>query len=71
MHASLTHTLQAYFENLVLLGSNALNGTGNSLDNLLTGNSGNNTLTGLSGNDTLDPGSSGTDALIGGTGDDT
>jgi Ca2+-binding RTX toxin-like protein len=35
-----------------LTGTNAVNGTGNTLDNILTGNTGTNTLTGGAGNDT-------------------
>jgi Ca2+-binding RTX toxin-like protein len=35
-----------------LTGANAINGTGNTLDNVLTGNSGVNVLTGGAGNDT-------------------
>jgi Ca2+-binding RTX toxin-like protein len=59
-----------YVENLTLLGSGALNGTGNDLDNILTGNSGNNVLDGGNGNDTLD-GGAGADTLTGGAGNDT
>ena len=46
------------------------NGTGNTLDNLLTGNSARNRLEGLAGADTLD-GGAGLDTLVGGTGNDT
>jgi trimeric autotransporter adhesin len=56
-------------ENLTLLGAAALNGTGNTLANLITGNSGNNALSGLDGNDTL-VGGDGDDSLNGGTGND-
>jgi Ca2+-binding RTX toxin-like protein len=69
VQASLSWTLGSNVENLTLTGSSAINGTGNTLDNVLTGNSGNNTLTGAAGNDTLD-GGTGTDTLIGGTGND-
>jgi len=71
VNASVTYTLGNNLENLTLTGTSALNGTGNTLDNILTGNSGNNTLTGLAGNDTFDPGSAGTDVLVGGQGNDT
>ena len=50
--ASLTYTLGANVENLTLTGSDNLNGTGNTLANVLTGNSGVNILTGGAGNDT-------------------
>ncbi|AFZ24601.1 Ca2+-binding protein, RTX toxin [Cylindrospermum stagnale PCC 7417] len=57
-------------ENLTLTGTAAINGTGNTGNNVITGNSGNNTLNGGAGNDTLD-GGAGVDTLIGGTGNDT
>ncbi len=41
-----------YIENLALTGSASINGTGNSLNNILTGNTGVNVLTGSTGNDT-------------------
>ena len=53
-----------------MTGTSAINGTGNTLDNVLIGNSGVNTLTGSGGNDTLD-GGAGADTLTGGTGNDT
>ena len=61
VRASVTHTLGNNLESLVLTGSSAINGTGNSLANTLTGNSANNTLTG----------GAGADVLIGGAGNDT
>ncbi len=63
-------TNYANIENLLLTGTTNINGTGNTLNNLLTGNSGNNTLDGGLGNDTLN-GGLGVDNLIGGLGNDT
>ncbi|MFI0842489.1 calcium-binding protein [Mesorhizobium sp. IMUNJ 23232] len=57
-------------ERLTLTGSSAINGSGNSLGNIITGNSANNSLAGSSGNDTLS-GGSGDDTLNGGSGKDT
>jgi Ca2+-binding RTX toxin-like protein len=66
----ITRTLGENFENLVLQGSDALNGTGNSLNNSIAGNSGANLLVGFEGSDTL-TGGIGMDSLDGGAGDDT
>lgn len=64
--------------NLTLTGTNSINGTGNSKDNIITGNAANNVLNGADGQDTL-TGLSSTDAklgrgtvdtLTGGTGND-
>jgi trimeric autotransporter adhesin len=70
VNATLAWTLGNNLENLTLLGTTAINGTGNTLANVLTGNSAINVLTGLAGNDTLD-GGAGADTLVGGTGNDT
>jgi len=51
--ASVSHTLAANIEHLILTGSANLNGVGNALDNSLTGNAGNNTLKGLGGADLM------------------
>jgi Ca2+-binding RTX toxin-like protein len=51
--SAVTFTLPANVENLTLTGSGAINGTGNTLANVINGNSGNNTLAGRQGNDTL------------------
>jgi VCBS repeat-containing protein len=67
--ASVNYTLASNIENLDLVGTANINGTGNALDNLIVGNSGNNTLTGMEGNDTLD-GGIGADTMAGGVGDD-
>ncbi|MBB4063598.1 M10 family metallopeptidase [Gellertiella hungarica] len=56
-------------ENLTLLGTASINGTGNALANILTGNGGNNSLSGLDGADTL-KGLAGNDSLFGGNGID-
>jgi Ca2+-binding RTX toxin-like protein len=69
VQTALTYTLGTNVENLKLTGTNAVSGTGNSLDNSISGNSAANTLTGGAGNDTLD-GGAGNDSMIGGIGND-
>jgi Ca2+-binding RTX toxin-like protein len=61
VQASVTYTLGAQLENLTLTGTTAIDGTGNTANNVLTGNSAANVLNGGMGADTL----------IGGLGDDT
>ncbi|MBD2269267.1 DUF4347 domain-containing protein [Anabaena sp. FACHB-1391] len=56
-----TYTLSANVENLTLQGTTAINGTGNTLNNIITGNTADNVLTGGAGADTL----------IGGAGNDS
>ncbi len=70
VQASVTHSLGQFVENLTLTGSTAINGNGNSLDNVITGNEAANTLNGVAGNDTL-IGNGGNDTLLGGDGNDT
>lgn len=67
--SSVTYTLSAYIEELVLTGKAHINGTGNNQDNLLIGNNGNNSLAGFDGNDIID-GLGGNDAYLGGAGND-
>ncbi len=52
VQSSVTHTLAANVENLTLMGTGAINGTGNALNNVLVGNNAANTLTGGAGDDT-------------------
>ena len=63
------YTLIANIENLTMGGANAINGTGNSADNVITGNNGINTLVGAGGADTIN-GSGGADNINGGAGAD-
>ena len=65
----LNYTLGANVESLILTGAGNINGTGNSLDNLMIGTGANNNLIGGQGNDTL-AGGAGDDLLNGGTGGD-
>jgi len=67
VRATISYDLAANVERLMLLGSAALDGTGNELDNALAGNGGANVLRGLAGNDQLG-GGLGADRLIGGAG---
>jgi len=70
VRASVNWTLGANQENLELIGSANISGTGNAQDNRLIGNDGNNILNGGAGDDYLD-GGKGVDKLSGGTGNDT
>jgi Ca2+-binding RTX toxin-like protein len=67
--ASITYTLGASVEDLRLIGSALINGTGNSGANSIVGNNVANTLTGLGGNDYIE-GKLGDDIINGGRGDD-
>jgi Ca2+-binding RTX toxin-like protein len=74
--SSVDWTLGSNVENLTLTGTDRIDGTGNSLDNILIGNTAANSLVGGAGNDTLDGGGfarhgGNGDDLFGGTGDDT
>ncbi|MDX2308598.1 MAG: hypothetical protein NW216_10190 [Hyphomicrobium sp.] len=69
---TMTRSLASFpaIENLTLLGTGPINGSGNNLANRLTGNNGNNILDGGAEKDSL-VGGLGNDTLKGGTGNDT
>ena len=53
IRTTVSYTMGANVENLVLFGNTALNGSGNSIANTITGNIANNIINGGDGNDTL------------------
>jgi Ca2+-binding RTX toxin-like protein len=61
IQSGVSHALGANVERLTLIGTGAINGMGNSLNNTMTGNSAANSISGGVGND----------AMTGGTGNDT
>jgi Ca2+-binding RTX toxin-like protein len=67
VNSIVSYRLAAEVENLTLLGTVGLSGTGNDLANVITGNSGANVLSGEGGNDTI-AGGLGNDTLFGGAG---
>lgn len=77
--ASISYVLDDNVEDLILTGTNDIDGTGNDLNNMITGNAGANRLDGGDGEDTMSAdagndsldGGAGNDNLTGGTGDDT
>jgi trimeric autotransporter adhesin len=79
VYSSVSYTLGDNIENLVLVGGDAINGTGNDLDNDLQGNDRANVISGGAGNDHISTdggddillGGAGNDTLIGGAGSDT
>ncbi len=70
VQATVSITLPDNFENLRLAGSNAIDGFGNALDNILDGNDAANLLLGGDGNDSAS-GGDGDDTLQGGFGSDS
>jgi Ca2+-binding RTX toxin-like protein len=69
VYASVSYTLGSNVEKLVLTGTEAINGTGTKLDNVLVGNAAANKLDGGYGSDTLS-GGLGNDTLTGDNGAD-
>jgi len=69
VQSSITYTLTDNVENLTLTGADVINGTGNTLNNIITGNAAANVLDGGAGADSLYAGA-GDDTLLGGTGND-
>ena len=76
--STVSYTLGANEDNLVLLGTGNINGSGNAGNNQITGNAGANVLNGLGGNDWMDAGGGndvlyldGNDWVNGGAGADT
>lgn len=69
VEASVSYTLGANVENILLTSTGNFSATGNELSNRLIGNGGNNTLIGLAGDDSLN-GGTGADRMEGGTGND-
>ena len=63
VNASITYALGANVENLTLTGTAAINGTGNTLNNVITGNAAANILDGGAGADTM-AGGAGNDVYI-------
>ncbi|GLK90814.1 calcium-binding protein [Pseudomonas turukhanskensis] len=67
--SSLTYVLGSDLENLTLTGKAALNGTGNTRDNILIGNDGANVLDGGNGADSMSGGKGNDTYIVGSVGD--
>ena len=63
VHSSVTYTLPGNVEDLILIATASVNGTGNAAANIIVGNGGNNLLAGLGGNDKL-TGGAGKDTFL-------
>lgn len=70
VNSSVSYTLPLNVENLLLTGTQAINGAGNDLSNIITGNSAANQLNGNDGHDTIN-GREGADTMSGGAGFDS
>ena len=53
VRSSTSYTLEPDENNLILTGNNAINGTGNNLNNKIIGNNANNTINGKQGADKM------------------
>jgi len=69
VRATVSWALGTDLERLILDGGGHIDGTGNSVANVMTGNGGNNVLDGRAGADIIN-GGDGNDRIVGGTGDD-
>jgi Ca2+-binding RTX toxin-like protein len=68
--SSISYTLGSTIEHLTLVPGGAINGTGNTLNNIINGNNLSNVISGRDGDDTLN-GAGGNDTLSGGNGNDS